>query len=133
MTKATATPTSTSATNTAIMAYVLKTNSDTGLAVGDCDGEEVGVGDGDGLLVGEACGVGVGEGVGVEVDADATQFQSMVEDVVITNVTADELPEDGTLPPPYQPEQVYPADGDETNAVMLVLLSNQPLVGEGEP
>ena len=33
---------------------------------------------------------------------------------------------------PDQPEQVNPEAGDETKAVMLVLLSYQLLVGEGE-
>ena len=99
-----------------------------GLGVGVCVG--VAVGEAVGLVVGASVGAAVGAGVGV---AEASyQFQVIVEGAVIANVLTDELPEDGTLPVPDQPEQVYPEAGDETYADMLVLLSYQPLVGEGE-
>lgn len=100
------------------------------VAIGEGLGEGVGDGVCVGAAVGEAVGLVVGAGVGV---AEASyQFQVIVEGAVIINVVADELPEDGTLPVPNQPEQVYPEAGDETKAVMLVLLSNHLLVGEGE-
>jgi hypothetical protein len=93
-------------------------------------GEGLGVGACVGVAVGEAVGLAVGAGVGV---AEASnQFQVIVEGAVIANVVADEVPEDATLPVPDQPEQVYPEAGDETKAVMLVLLSYHLLVGEGE-
>jgi hypothetical protein len=83
-----------------------------------------------GVTVGEVVGAVVGAGVGV---AEASyQFQVIVEGAVIAKVVADEPPEDGTLPVPDQPEQVYPEAGDETKADMLVLLSYHLLVGEGE-
>ena len=100
------------------------------VAVGDVLGEGLGVGACVGAAVGVAVGLTVGAGVGV---AEASyQFQVIVEGAVIANVVADELPEDGTLPVPDQPEQVYPEAGDETKAVMLVLLPYHLLVGEGE-
>ena len=85
-----------------------------------------------GLAVGAGVGVGAAVGAGVGVAEASYQFQVTVEGAVIANVIADELPEDGTLPVPDQPEQVYPDAGDETKAVMLVLLSYHLLVGEGE-
>jgi len=98
--------------------------------VGEGLGEGLGVGACEGVAVGVAVGLAVGAGVGV---AEASyQFQVIVEGAVIANVVADELPEDATLPIPDQPEQVYPEAGDETKAVILVLLSNHLLVGEGE-
>ena len=101
------------------------------------------VGDALGEAVGESLGVGVGEFVGVEVlmgvgvgvddDVDCSfQFHVMLEAAVIVKVTTDVLPDDGTLPVPVQPTQLYPEVGDETKSVMLVALSNHPLVGEGE-
>jgi hypothetical protein len=109
-----------------------------GLGVGVCVG--VAVGEAVGLVVGASVGAAVGTGVGVGAAVGAGvgvaeasyQFQVIVEGAVIANVLTDELPEDGTLPVPDQPEQVYPEAGDETYADMLVLLSYQPLVGEGE-
>lgn len=76
--------------------------------------------------------VGIDEGVDVGEAVSETHDQVRVEGDVIVNVTTDEPPEPGTLPVPTQPEQVYPESGDETYAVMFVLLLNQPLVGEGE-
>jgi hypothetical protein len=65
------------------------------------------------------------------------QFQVIVEGALIVNVTADALPEAGTLPVPDQPVQTYwvavpPETGVATDPVMLDPLSNQPLKGEGE-
>ncbi len=84
-----------------------------------------------GVLEGFGVGVGVGMGEGVEIDDVVCQFQVIAEGAVIANVTADVPPDAGTLPVPIQPVQVYPEEGDETNALKLVLLSYQLLVGEG--
>jgi hypothetical protein len=103
-----------------------------GVAVGVVVGFTVvvGVGVGD-IGVGEGVGDGVGEGVGVGV-AGRTQFHVMLDGAVIAKEIADVSPVVGTLPVPVQPEHVYPEDGDETNAAILVLLSYHALVGEGE-
>ena len=105
-----------------------------GEEVGVAVGVRVGVGFGVavGGTVGVGVGVGVGEGVGVGVGVVSIQFQVILEGVVIANVTTDELPEAGTLPVPVHPEQTNTVSGDDTNPVILVPSSNQPLVGEGE-
>ena len=107
-----------------MIAAALENSGTAGVVVGWGVGEAVGV---------AVCtGVGVGVGVGVAVGVVLTQFQVSVEGAVIANAVADDVPEAGTLPVPDQPEQAYPEAGDETNAVILVLLSYQALVGEGE-
>lgn len=107
-----------------------------GVDVVELVGLGVGVTWGVGVGVGVACG-GVGVGVGVAVGggvgvAGKAQFQVKAEGAEIVKEVADVPPEDGTLPVPDQPEQVYPEAGEDTNAVMLVPSSNQPLDGEGE-
>ncbi len=112
---------------------------DEGLAVGDCLGEGVSKGDEDGLGVGVGLGVvlgvgvAAGGGVGVGVgDEEPLHVQVRVEGPVIVKVTTDVPPLAGTLPVPAQPVQITPSAGDATFALMLVLLSNQPLAGSGE-
>jgi hypothetical protein len=61
----------------------------------------------------------------------------MLEGALIVNVTLVAEPEAGTLPEPVQPVQTYRVleplkTGEETDAVMLELASNQPLEGVGE-
>ena len=103
-----------------------------GIAVGWVVGVLVGAVVGVGVAVGVGEGVGEGEGEGVGVTEASYQFQTIVDGAVIANVVTDEVPEADTLPVPVQPEQVIPEAGDETYAVMLVLLSYHLLVGEGE-
>ena len=61
----------------------------------------------------------------------------MLDGSVIVKVTEFDVPVGGTLPFPVHPVQMYciccgPEAGEVTDAVMLVPLSNHPLVGLGE-
>ena len=62
----------------------------------------------------------------------------MLEGWFIVNCVLVAVPDDGTLPVPVQPVQLYwvtivPVTGEVTEACMDVPASNQPLVGAGEP